>query len=117
MGVFDVVYSPDLHVHSDHYAQDDQVEVTGTRGVLWVTRGHGRTLPRAPVVVYRDGVAHEYDDMPTGWESSFIAATHNTIDAVHGRTPPSLTVEDAREVLAAGLAIQESAATGRSVTI
>jgi predicted dehydrogenase len=117
LGVFDVVYSPNLQIHTDHYAQDDQIEVTGTRGVLWVTRGHGRTLSRAPVVVYRDGVAHEYDDMATGWESSFIASTHNTIDALHGRTPLSLTGEEGREILAADLAIQESAATGGAITI
>jgi predicted dehydrogenase len=117
LGIWDVVYSPNLQIHTDHYTQDDQIEVTGTHGVLWVTRGHGRTLSRAPVIVYRDGVSHEYDDMATGWEASFIASTHNTIDALHGRTPLSLTGEEGREILAADLAIQESAATGVAVTI
>lgn len=117
LGVFDIVYSPHLQIHTKHYAQDDYVEVTGTHGVLMVTRGHGRTMTRAPLIVYRDGVTHDYDDMATGWEASFIASTRNTIEALHGQTAPSLTGEEGRHILAAGLAIQESATTGRSVTI
>jgi hypothetical protein len=29
-------------VDTRHYARDDQIEITGTEGVFWVTRGHGR---------------------------------------------------------------------------
>lgn len=117
MGVFEVVYSPGLQVQSDHYAQDDQVEVTGREGVLWVTRGHGRTAARPPLVVYRDGVTYAYDDMPAGWEASFIASTRNTVAAVRGDAMPSLTAEEGHHVLEAGLALQSSAASGRPVAV
>lgn len=117
MGVFDVVYSPGLRIHSDHYAQDDYVEVTGSEGVLWVTRGHGRTVPRAPLIVYRGGVTYEYDDMPSGWEASFTASTRNTMAALRGEEPMSLTGEQGRHLLAAGLALQESAAADRPIAV
>ena len=36
------------------------MEITGTRGVLWVTRCTGTMLPEvAPVLMYRDGKLHE----------------------------------------------------------
>jgi len=117
MGVFDVVHSPGLRIHSDHYAQDDHVEVTGSEGVLWVTRGHGRTVPRAPLIVYRGGATYEYDDMPSGWEASFTASTRNTAAALRGEEPLSLTGEQGRHLLEAGLALQESAATDRPVAL
>ena len=117
MGILEVVYSPHLQIQTDHYAQDDQVEVTGTKGLLWVTRGHGRTSGRAPLILYREGVTHEYDDLPGGWEQSFIASTRNTIEAVRGETALSLTGEEGRHLLEVGLAIQESASSGRSVFI
>lgn len=117
MGVFDVVYSPGLRIFSDNYPQDDHVEVTGSEGILWITRGHGRTVPRAPLIVYRGGVTYEYDDMPSGWEASFAASTRNTMAALRGEEPPSLTGEEGRHLLEAGLALQKSAAADRPIPI
>ncbi|MFI6481744.1 Gfo/Idh/MocA family protein [Nonomuraea sp. NPDC050663] len=114
VGSLEVVYSPELKLDTAHYAQDDRVEITGTRGVIWITRGHGRMLDAPAVVLHRDGVTTGYDDMPTGWESSFIRSGQHFVDALLNGTPPSLTGEQGREVLAFALAAQESARSGRA---
>lgn len=116
VGSLEVVHSPKLRLDTAHYAQDDRVEITGTRGVIWVTRGHGRMLDVPPVVVYRDGQTTGYSDMPTGWESSFLASGQHFIDALMSGGEPVLTGEQGREVLAFALAAQESARTGLAVT-
>jgi predicted dehydrogenase len=116
-GSLEVVHSPDMIMDSKHYAQDDRIEITGTRGVLWVTRGHGKMMDIPPVILYRDRKTFTYSDMPVGWEHSFINSTRHFIDAYFKGEPPSLTGEQGREILRFALAAQESARTGQSVCL
>lgn len=71
-GSLEVVYSPEMIVDTRHYAQDDRIEITGTKGVIWITRGNGMMLDIPPVVLYRDRKTYTFSDMPTGWEYSFV---------------------------------------------
>jgi predicted dehydrogenase len=116
-GSLEVVNSPEMELETQHYAQDDRIEITGTRGVLWVTRGHGRMLDTPPVVLYRDRQTIGYSDMPTGWEQSFVGSTRQMIDAYFSSEPPRLTGWEGREILRFALAAQESARTGQSVRL
>lgn len=116
-GSLEVVNSPELVLDTQHYAQDDRIEITGTRGVIWVTRGHGKMMDVPPVVLYRDRQVFTYSDMPVGWEHSFINSTRHFIDAYFAGEPPSLTGWEGREILRFALAAQESARTGRAITL
>ena len=111
-GSLEVVRSAELVLDTNHYAQDDRIEITGTRGVIWVTRGHGKMLDVPPVVLYRDRKTHTYSDMPVGWEHSFINSTKHFIDAYFKGKPPILTGEQGREILRFALAAEESAPPG-----
>jgi predicted dehydrogenase len=117
VGSLEVVYSPEMVVDTRHYAQDDRIEITGTKGVIWVTRGHGKMLDVPPVVMYKDRKTYTFSDMPSGWEHSFINSTRHFIDAYFKGEPPSLTGEQGREILRFALAAQESAHTGQSVKL
>lgn len=117
MGVFEAVHAAELMVELVHYAQDDQIEITGTRGVLWVTRGHGRLGDRPPVILYRDGETRGFSAMPTGWEESFVRSTRDTIEALNEGRPPVLTGEQGLAVLRFSLAALESAASGQAVRL
>jgi predicted dehydrogenase len=116
-GSLEVVNSPELVLDTKHYAQDDRIEITGTRGVIWITRGHGKMMDVPPVVMYRDRQTFTYSDMPVGWEHSFINSTRHFIDAYFAGEPPSLTAEEGREILRFALAAQESAQTGQAVKL
>ena len=116
-GSLEVVYSPELVLDTRHYAQDDRIEITGTRGVIWITRGHGKMMDVPPLVLYRDMEVHTFSDMQVGWEYSFINSTRHFIDAYFKGEPPSLTAWQGREILRFALAAQESARTGQSVSL
>ncbi len=116
-GSLEAVYSPELVLDTRQYAQDDRIEITGTKGVIWVTRGHGKMLDAPPVVMYKDRQTRAFSDMPVGWEHSFINSTRQMIDAWHSGEAPQLTGEAGREVLRFALAAQESARLGRAVKL
>ncbi len=116
-GLFEAVRSAELVMDTNQYAQDDRIEVTGTKGVIWITRGHGKMLDIPPVILYRDRQTRAFSDMPVGWEHSFINSTRHFIDAYFKGEPPSLTGEQGRDILRFALAAQESARTGRAVAL
>ena len=117
VGSLEVVHSPQLLISgTSHYAQDDRLEVTGTRGVIWVNRGHGQIGDPPPVVSYADGHVETYD-CERGWEHSFIGATRHLLDTLADGRPPILGFAEGRDILAAALAAQRSAASGAAVTV
>ncbi len=116
-GSLEAVYSPELVLDTRQYAQDDRVELTGTKGVIWVTRGHGKMMDLPPVIMYKDRQTRAFSDMPVGWEHSFINSTRHFIDAYFAGEAPKLTGEEGRDVLRFALAAQESARSGQAVTL
>ncbi len=117
IGSFEIVHSPELEIATRHYAQDDRVEVTGTRGVIWVNCGHGRLRGAAPVAVFRDGELTTHSDMATGWEQSFAMASRHFLDCLAEERPANLTVRDARQVLRFALAAEASGQTGARIDL
>jgi predicted dehydrogenase len=116
-GNLEVVWSRDLEIETVHYAQDDRIEITGTRGVIWVNRGHGRLFDQPPVVLYADDQVHSFCGLEAGWEASFTASTRHHIEALLDGRPPVLTGRQGAEILRFALAAQESARTGQTVRL
>ena len=117
VGNLEVVFSPEMAVDTDHYAQDDRIEITGAKGVIWVNRGHGQLGRVVPVQLHRDGVTTDYRALETGWETSFLHATRHGIEALRRGEQPRLSGRDAREVLRFALAAQEAARSGAAVSL
>ena len=117
-GNLEIVYSPELDVVTDHYAQDDRIEITGTKGVIWINRGHGQ-LGRevVPLQLFREGVLTDYPDIETGWETSFVYSTRHCIEALRSGSPPRLSGADGRDILRFAFAAEESARTGTAIRL
>ncbi len=115
IGNLEVVYSPDLEIAGQYYAQDDRVEITGTEGVIWINCGHGSIGNMPPVVHYRDGQVTEYKDIPSGWEQSFVQSTRHFLNVLHDGGDPLLTARQGREVLRFAMAAERSAREGRAI--
>lgn len=116
-GIMDVVHAPHLAIDTEHYADEARLEITGTRGVIFVDRVTGRLRSRPPLELYRDGVTTAYEHIRAGWEESFVAATRDLVEAVRDGRPAHLTGERGREVLAFTLAAHLAAREGRAVSL
>lgn len=116
-GIMDVVFSKDMYIDSDYYGCDERVEITGTKGVLWVTRCTAKMLKIPTLIVYKDGEVTKYSDLRDDWADSFIDATKHFVNAVKNDTELKLSGEDGREVLRFTLAALESSKQNREILL
>lgn len=108
-GVWDIMSSDEMYVQSKYYTCDERMEITGSRGVIWVTRCTASMLPDvAPVVMYRDGKLTQFWDMKHDWADSFEASTRDFVDAIKNDRDPVLSGVRGREVLKFALAAIDS---------
>ena len=114
-GVFDITYSPELEVNTDYYSCDERVEITGTKGILWVTRCTGKMLQEPTLTLYRDGETKSWHTMRDDWADSFIDSTKDFIDAILNDRDPVLTGNDGKEILGFAIGAMESGKTGLPV--
>ncbi len=117
LGTWETVTSTGLQVRSRYYSNDEWLEITGTRGLIWVNRCTGDMLQRPPVVVYRDGHTTEYHDIDSDWAASFVLAVGDWHRAMRQGGQPELSAEEGREVLRFALAAHRAAREGRPVRL
>ena len=116
-GSWETVNSAEMMVRSRYYSNDEWLEITGSRGVIWVTRCTGQMLEAPPLVLYRDGETRAIHDIDSDWASSFVAGTHAWLRAIGDGGAPELTAAEGREVLRFSLAAHRSAGEGRPVRL
>lgn len=115
-GTWDIVSSDEMYITSKYYTCDERVEMTGSRGVIWVTRCTGTLMPEvAPVLMYRDGKTAEFWEMPHDWQDSFIRCTADFIEAIRDDQDPILTGEQGRAVLKFALATVDSSRKNQAI--
>ena len=114
-GFLDVKYTPNMHIDSQYYTDDDRIEVIGEKGILFINRYTARTVDLPELVLFKDGVTTAIHVEGEEWHDGFIATTHNLIDALHGRAKPRLDGPAGKAVLQFTLAALQSAATGQEV--
>ena len=115
LGSWETVNSADMHVRSKYYSNDEWVEITGTKGVIWVNRCTGDMLQRPALEVYRDGETRAVHDIESDWASSFVAGIQDWHRCIREGGQPELSAAEGREVLRFSLAAHQSASEGRPV--
>jgi len=114
-GTWETVNSAEMVVRSKYYSNDEWLELTGTRGVIWVNRCSGEMLAVPPLVLYRDGETRAIHDIDSDWASSFVNGTRAFVRAVREGGQPELSAEEGRGVLRFSLAAHRAAREGRPV--
>jgi predicted dehydrogenase len=117
LGSWETVESGEMMVRSKYYSNDEWLEITGTKGVIWVTRCTGQMLEAPPLIVYRDGETRAIHDIESDWAASFVAGTNDWIRAIREGGTPELTAAEGREVLRFSLAAHLSARERRPVRL
>jgi predicted dehydrogenase len=98
-GVMECVHAADLHIKTDYYNCEERFEVTGSRGILWITRCTGQLMDIPALIMYRDGTTHAYNDIPAGWEEGFKGSNRHFIDCLVDGAEPRLSGEEATRVM------------------
>lgn len=117
-GSWEAILAKEMVINTDYYAADDYIEITGNKGVIWVTRGgHGKMYDRPPVTLHKGRETRTFSDMRTGWEQGFMQSTRQYIDAILEGGQPLLTGEQGRDILRWCAAAEKSAVTGQPAII
>ncbi|MBE7439807.1 MAG: Gfo/Idh/MocA family oxidoreductase [Spirochaetales bacterium] len=114
LGMCDIVQADNLDIPSQYYANDEWIEITGSAGILLIRRCTGEVVT-GPVLSLFSSRGWQHMDMPSDWALGFQGATHNFIDALHGKADVLLSGEQARSILRFALALRQSANRNRSV--
>ena len=116
-GSWDIVSSDGILVPTKYWPEDEWVEISGTRGFLWVNRCTSMLLDRPALVMYRDGETTEFSNLDTDCASSFIHGTHDWIDSLEEGRQAALSGEVGRRVLQFCRATQLSSRERREVLL
>ncbi len=108
-GIMEVIQAPELHIKTRYYADESRLEITGTRGVIFVNRCTGSLQNRPAVELYRNGVTTAFEHIPAEWDYSFYLATRDFYAALEEGRQPLLSGAAGREVLEFTLAARDSA--------
>ncbi|MBI9083622.1 MAG: Gfo/Idh/MocA family oxidoreductase [Desulfobacterales bacterium] len=114
-GMCEYAYASDMHIPSKYYANDEWIEVTGTRGILLIRRCTGDICTGPGLRLFDGHNWTDYADVATDWAEGFLGATHNFIAAIRGEAPPLLSGVQGREMLRLTVAISKSARVRREV--
>ncbi len=107
MGYLQLDICPDLHVRSFTDPVHRHIEITGTDGIIFITRGEGQ-LMRMPVLMVRAGSTTTVHEMVKDeWSEIYPALASETVECtVSGKSPrgkPELCISALRLALAGKL--------------
>ncbi|MCP4577690.1 MAG: Gfo/Idh/MocA family oxidoreductase, partial [Deltaproteobacteria bacterium] len=116
-GMCEYSFAQDMPIPSKYYANDEWIEITGTKGILVINRCTGN-IYQGPVLSRFDGSKWtSYTDVECDWAQGFIGATNNFIDSIKGDARPLLSGEQGKEILKTTLAIIKSSKERREVYV
>jgi len=115
LGVWEVNMSVNMQMNATYYGADERVEITGSEGVIWVTRCTSRLMEIPPLILYHGGGSHCFDDMRDDWGDSFHDSGRDFIDAILEDRDPVLTGEDGLALMRFWKAIYHSYEQGKEV--
>ncbi len=87
-GLLECAYAPDLHVRSEHYPYDLEVEVAGSDGIIWMSRGMAKRTQTAPISVRVGQKAFSVGvecGLEEEWSSVYRNAAGDFLDLVRGK--------------------------------
>ncbi len=98
-GVMECAHANDMHIKTKYYNCEERFEITGSRGIIWITRCTGQLLDAPALILYRDGETREFHGIPAEWEEGFKQSNRHFIDCLQEGSTPSLTAEEAIKVM------------------
>jgi len=104
-GSMQFTLAPNLYYPSNYYGCDEFIEISGTKGMMWINQctSGGNFLSKSPqfppIVVYNGGNDKTYgEDLPRDWRYSFINSTEHFINVIKNGGEPIYSGEKGRDL-------------------
>lgn len=104
-GSMQFTLAPNVYYPSNYYDCDEFIEISGTKGMMWLnqcTSGGNiisKTPQYPPIVVYSGGEVKSYgEELPRDWRYSFINSTEHFISAIQEGSDPIYTGEQGKNL-------------------
>jgi len=104
-GSMQFTLAPNVYYPSNYYDCDEFIEISGTKGMMWLnqcTSGGNiisKTPQYPPIVVYSGGEVKVYgEELPRDWRFSFINSTEHFIRAIQEGHDPIYTGDQGRNL-------------------
>ena len=114
-GVLDIEHTPNMHITSDYYVDDDRVEIVGDKGIIFINRYTAKTIDMPELMIFKDGKTTAIPVDRVDWSHGFIDCTLQMVDVLRKGAKPVLDGPTGKAVLQFALATMESSCTGREV--
>lgn len=98
LGSFDIAFSPNLYIQSDYFSADERIDITGTRGMISLTRCTGQLTDEPPLILYRDGRRFLFEDLEADWQASFTAGVRDFPLSILENRETLISAERAQEI-------------------
>ncbi|RJP16667.1 MAG: gfo/Idh/MocA family oxidoreductase [Candidatus Abyssobacteria bacterium SURF_5] len=98
-GVMECVHANDMHIKTKYYNCEERFEITGSRGIIWITRCTGRLMDLPALIMYRNGETREFHGIAAEWEDGFKQSNRHFIDCLLDGVAPRLSSEEAIKVM------------------
>lgn len=115
LGSFDIALSPNLYTKSKYFSADERIDITGTRGMITLTRCTGQLMDEPPLILYRDGKRELYEDMDADWQASFSAGVRDFPLALLEGRETLISAKRAQEITRFAYALTLASRTGEEV--
>ena len=104
-GSMEFTIAPNLYYPSNYYGCDEFIEISGTKGIMWLNQctAGGNFLSKTPqyppIVVYVNGHIKKFgEDLPRDWRYSFINSTSHFIRVIKDGGEHIYTGEEGRNL-------------------
>lgn len=107
-GILEVVFSKEMFIQSKYYHQDENIEISGTSGYIWITKQKANMQNTPSVLLYRRDRLYTYEDLRDDWLDAFIDCSLQFVDYICGKKSAIPYLNDAKKILRWTLAAKES---------
>ena len=114
-GAADLSYAPAMNIRSAYYPRDDNFELTGPSGIIWLSLGCSRMRSEPTLRFYRGDKQFAYGNLDDDWLRGFENTLIHFTDCALGKVQPDFNPDDAARVMEYTAAALESAASGKRI--
>ena len=97
--------APNMYYPNNYYDCDEFIEISGTKGMMWLNQctGGGNVISKTPqyppIVVYSGGEVKTFgEELPRDWRYSFINSTEHFIKVVQEGSEPIYNGEQGKNL-------------------